>query len=96
MTHLANPQLLQHLQSLYPTQPGSISHAWYIVTAVAFSASNKPDAAAAVFKYVIDNLENSNSSTTEDLHATKLTVARKTREAILQSGLLSGYGRVRL
>ncbi|KAK7688970.1 hypothetical protein QCA50_007661 [Cerrena zonata] len=91
MAHLASPQLLQRLRGLYPTQAGNVSHPWYIVTAVAFSASNKPDAAAAVFKYALEDLETSN--TTENLHATKLTVAKKTREAILQSGLLSGYAR---
>ena len=94
MAHLATPQFLQRLRALYPAQNDTTSHAWYIVTAVAFSASNKPDAAAAVFKYVLNDLEQSNTGATEDLEATKLTVAKKTREAIMQSGLLSGYARV--
>ena len=96
MAHLATPQFLQRLRALYPAQNDTTSHAWYIVTAVAFSASNKPDAAAAVFKYVLNDLEQSNTGATlaEDLEVTKLTVAKKTREAIMQSGLLSGYARV--
>ena len=94
MAHLATLQFLQRLRALYPAQNDTTSHAWYIVTAVAFSASNKPDAAAAVFKYVLNDLEQSNTGATEDLEVTKLTVAKKTREAIMQSGLLSGYARV--
>ena len=94
MAHLATPQFLRRLRALYPAQNDTTSHAWYIVRAVAFSASNKPDAAAAVFKYVLNDLEQSNTGATEDLEATKLTVAKKTRDAIMQSGLLSGYARV--
>ncbi|CAL1703377.1 unnamed protein product [Somion occarium] len=100
MAQLATAQFLQHLRSLYPHQSGSpdtpsaiVGQPWYLIAAVAFSASNKPDATAVVFQYVLNDLEKVEFAAEKDRHAARLAVARRIREAVLQSGLLSGYAR---
>ncbi|EEB97043.1 hypothetical protein MPER_03719, partial [Moniliophthora perniciosa FA553] len=56
---------------------------WYLLAAVAFSAANEPECVPTVFQYALHELEG------ED----RMTLARKTRDAIFKSGLTSGYSK---
>ncbi|KAF5324755.1 hypothetical protein D9611_004187 [Ephemerocybe angulata] len=87
---------LNQLKSFYPasrlasggTNSSAISNPWYIVTAVALSASNKPDGVPRVFEHMLSQeLKDHASDSQED----RLILARKFREAIFKSGLISGY-----
>ena len=98
MADLATPEFLSSLKATYPPEtPGSPPHLWAIVAAVAFGASNVPEAVPAVFTYALQDLIRSQhaSGISKDVaHEEQLLLARKIREAILQSGLLSGMPRV--
>lgn len=60
---------------------------WYIVSAVAFSASNEPQAVPELFKYVL--------AEAGEEHEEKLLLARKFRDALFKAGLTSGYPKVK-
>ncbi|KAI0078148.1 hypothetical protein K474DRAFT_1619887 [Panus rudis PR-1116 ss-1] len=98
MAHLASHSLLRRLKSLYPLDSTAhqtdvqriVYNPWYLVAAVAFNGSNKPDTIPVILQYVLDEL-NDLGDTVQ--HADRLQVARRTREAVFQSGLLCGYAR---
>ena len=100
MADLATPEFLSSLKATYPPEtPNSPPHLWAIVAAVAFGASNVPEAVPAVFTYALQDLIRSQQATGisgDTAHEAQLLLARKIREAILQSGLLSGMPRVRV
>ncbi|KAF5330746.1 hypothetical protein D9619_006063 [Psilocybe cf. subviscida] len=77
--------------SFPPADPSSSSffrNPWYIVAAVAFSASNKPELVPRVFAHALDDLKSlSPAAKPED----EMLLARKMREALFKSGLISGY-----
>lgn len=73
----------------------SASNPWYIIAAVAFSASNRPDAVPHVFQHAIKDLQTEEASGIGSLEEKRL-VARKLRDALFKSGLTSGYPRVRV
>ncbi|KAE9398329.1 hypothetical protein BT96DRAFT_883056 [Gymnopus androsaceus JB14] len=77
--------LLTRLKSIYPTgRSSTLTHnPWYIVSAVAFSASNEPQAVPELFKYVL--------AEAGEEHEEKLLLARKFRDALFKAGLTSGY-----
>ncbi|KAJ3785328.1 AhpD-like protein [Lentinula aff. detonsa] len=83
MAFEANATLLSHLKSIYPSS--SATNPWYIVSAVAFSASNEPQAVPEVFNYVLTEVSGE--------HEQRLLLARKFRDALLKSGLTSGYSK---
>lgn len=97
MADLATKDYLAHLKSLYPQHApksgtnveGILQSPWYLVAAVAFSASNRPEAIPKIFAFVSDELDAA-SATTEQ----KFLVARRFREAIFKAGLLCGFSRV--
>lgn len=97
MADLATKDYLAYLKSLYPQHApksgtnveGILQSPWYLVAAVAFSASNRPEAIPKVFAFVSDELDAA-SATTEQ----RFFVARRFREAIFKAGLLCGYSRV--
>ena len=62
---------------------------WYIVAAVAFSASNRPEGVSEVFQYVLEELPPASQL------ADRRMIAGKLREAIFKSGLISGYPKVK-
>jgi endoribonuclease Dicer len=64
---------------------------WYIVAAVAFSASNKPEAVPQVFAHALEDLKSLSISAKPD---DEKQLARKMREALFKSGLISGYPKV--
>jgi len=85
MATLASPAFLAHLKSLYPVRSGSAQYnPWYIVAAVGFAASNRPEAVPLVFQYAMKDLE-------EGSKDDKLLLVRRFRDALFKSGLSCGY-----
>ena len=68
-----------------------LGNPWYIVAAVAFSASNLPEGVPRTFEHALKDLRalgaNSNQSDEKLL-------AQRIRDAIFKSGLISGYPKV--
>ncbi len=104
MANIATPSFLNSLKAIYPAggpsttaYPGALSNPWVIITAVAFSASNVPEAVPVVFKHALEELKTGQKvqGIADDVALKEqLVLARKIREGVLQSGLLSGFPRV--
>ncbi|KAL5528848.1 hypothetical protein ACEPAG_4822 [Sanghuangporus baumii] len=97
MTDLATSEFLTRIKARYSlTTSGAasnqvdleIDNPWYIITAVVFSASNRPDAIPRVFEFVISEL-GTLSATKDD----KLRLVVRMREALFKAGMISGYSR---
>ncbi|KAH7920912.1 hypothetical protein BV22DRAFT_1039276 [Leucogyrophana mollusca] len=86
MTDIAPTTFLSHLKGLYPEKPSYTQNPWYAVAAIAFSASNRPDAVPLVLQYAFKDLDTL-SAPDEDY----MFVARKIRDAIFKSGMISGF-----
>ena len=86
MAIIATPKFLARIQSLYPApaQQSAIHNPWFIAAAVAFSASNIPEAVPLVFRHAVQDVEAND----------KLLVVRKIKDALFKSGMLSGYPKV--
>ena len=72
-------------------------HDWSNITAVAFSSANIPEAVPAVFQFILNEIILAQEATRipgEKAHEEQLAFARKFREAVFQTGLLSGMPRV--
>ncbi|KAI0700539.1 hypothetical protein C8T65DRAFT_580280 [Cerioporus squamosus] len=96
MAELATPDFLASLRALYPSTSSSDPNLWAVVAAVSFSASNIAEAVPLVFHSALDGLvqaQRQAGTPTEAAHSEQLALARKIREAVLQSGLLSGMPR---
>ena len=66
------------------------------MAAIAYSASNRPEAVPIVFIDALRELRSTQVQEDERVgHEARLHLARRFRDALLQSGLLSGYPRVR-
>lgn len=99
MSDLATKDYLIFLKSLQPEDnlrpsgggcvDGILRNSWYLVAAVAFSASNRPEAIPKVFELVLAELDGASASVEQ-----KLFAARRFREAIFKAGLLCGFSRV--
>ncbi|EDR10888.1 uncharacterized protein LACBIDRAFT_315847 [Laccaria bicolor S238N-H82] len=87
MSAVATSTFLNSVKAFYPTRKGvgTVVNPWYIVAAVAFSASNKPEGVSEVFRYVLQELPLASQL------ADRRMIAGKLREAIFKSGLISGY-----
>ncbi|KAI0032340.1 hypothetical protein K488DRAFT_50091 [Vararia minispora EC-137] len=91
MVDIATPEFLAKLKDLYPAP-----NPWWILVLSAFSTGNRPDAVPLLFQSVLSELERAQEKfnvTGEEAHAEKLTLARKFRDTILKSGMLSGYSK---
>ncbi|KAL1740896.1 AhpD-like protein [Schizophyllum fasciatum] len=74
---------LTSLRDLYPAQTtDGHDHTWAVVAICAFSAANLPEAVPQVFAYAAKE---------ETSHDGRLLLARKARDALFKSGMLSGY-----
>ena len=105
MSELAPVDFMNRLKSLYPlrnTLRGAdavLQNPWYIVSAVAYSSSNRPEGVPIVFQHVLADLKKAQTeqqTSAEAAHKEQLLLARRVREAILKGGLLCGYSRVRV
>ena len=67
----------------------ALRNPWFIVAAVAFSASNRPEAVPCVFKQALQDLKNGSYDKSKEL-----MLAKKLREALFKSGFISGYPKV--
>jgi hypothetical protein len=85
MTDAVTPEFLSHLTALYPASSSGGDNTWAFVAAVAFSASNLPEAVPLVFQHAA-------LSITEDEDS--LLLVRKMKDAMFKSGMLSGYPKV--
>ncbi|PCH38630.1 hypothetical protein WOLCODRAFT_136372 [Wolfiporia cocos MD-104 SS10] len=100
MAALATDSFLSQLKSLYPSTGAAtpdelLSQPWYLVAAVAFSASRKADAVPVVFEFALNELKKAQAGEEpERALAQRIALASKFREALLQSCLLSGVPRV--
>ncbi|KAI0954683.1 hypothetical protein AcW1_006494 [Taiwanofungus camphoratus] len=95
MADLATDEFLNELKALYPARPLStpdavLAQPWYLVAALAFSASHKAEAVPLVFEFVLAELKLAQSPEDAEKAGEQRTLADKIREALLQSGLLSG------
>ncbi|KAI3607731.1 carboxymuconolactone decarboxylase [Moniliophthora roreri] len=79
------PSFLRRMQGIYPpSSSGKVwKNPWYILASVAFSAANEPEGVPIVFQYALQGVEGKD----------RMTLARKTRDAIFKSGLTSGYSK---
>ncbi|KAK0202322.1 AhpD-like protein [Desarmillaria ectypa] len=82
MAHIATREFLARLEALYPKQNEGVVSPWSLVAATAFSSSNQPEAVPEVFKYALEGLKT---------HEERLLLARKLRDALFKSGMLSGF-----
>jgi len=90
MSDIATPEFLSYIKSLYPAKSG-LKNPWFFIAAVAFSASNLPEAAPIIFQHMLKDL--SHQSTGADYDQNSLLLARKMKDAIFKSGILSGYSK---
>lgn len=69
---------------------------WYLVASVAFSASNRPEAVPLIFHFVLNELKLEQAGNVEGDQTLKeqLQLARRSRDCLVQSGLMCGYSRV--
>ncbi|TCD60455.1 hypothetical protein EIP91_010049 [Steccherinum ochraceum] len=96
MAQIASVEYLTQLKLLFPGSRSALNNPWYLVASVAFSASNRPEGVPAVFRYALDELQREQARrASEDVEVLKeqLQLARRSRDCLLQSGLLSGYSR---
>lgn len=105
MSTLATTELLTHLKSLYPLRDVArgtnavLRNPWYIVSAVAYGSSNRPEAVPIVFQHALDDLRQAQAEQQKPAEVARqeqLQLARRMREAILKGGMLCGYSRVNL
>ncbi|TFL01048.1 hypothetical protein BDV98DRAFT_549203 [Pterulicium gracile] len=86
---IATSEYIERLRNKYTfTCDSPEDSSWYIIAAVAFSASNRPEEVAALFTYLVGLPEFQTSETA------RRKIARRLREALFKSGITSGYSRV--
>jgi len=75
------------LRKSFPQAEGlpASQNPWYLVAAVGFSASNRPEAVAQIFTHAIQDVQE---------HDERLKIARKIRDGLLKSAMISGFPRV--
>ncbi|KAI0093789.1 hypothetical protein BDY19DRAFT_918960 [Irpex rosettiformis] len=102
MGTIAPREFLSRLKSLYPLRDalrGSdrvLRNPWYVVTAVAYGSSNRPETVPAVWQDALEDLKRAQTKeqkTGEAAHKEQLLLARRMREGLLKGGLLCGYSR---
>ncbi|KIK45551.1 hypothetical protein CY34DRAFT_801483 [Suillus luteus UH-Slu-Lm8-n1] len=87
MAHIATPDFLNELQSLYPATAKYVDGDWFLAASVAFSSSNCPEAVPRVLRHALDDLDKLSDTSYED----RKLLVRKIKDGIFKSGILSGY-----
>ncbi|TFK46372.1 hypothetical protein OE88DRAFT_1776418 [Heliocybe sulcata] len=100
MAGLASAAFLNGLKSLYPApapvRARTLCNPWYILAAVSFSGSSRPEAVPHVFRHALDELENIHNQENippGEARSENVLLARKLRDSIFKSGLTTGYSR---
>ncbi|KAI9456687.1 hypothetical protein BJY52DRAFT_1275449 [Lactarius psammicola] len=101
MAEITTEAALQRLKSLYPygeitSSLDVVQNPWYIVTIVALTAGNRPEAIPLVFNYVLGDLERAQNEfkvTKDEAQGERLRLARRFRDAIFKCGILAGYSK---
>ncbi|KAI0759516.1 hypothetical protein BC629DRAFT_1584329 [Irpex lacteus] len=102
MSGLASKEFLAGLKALYPLKDalrGSdtvLRNPWYVIAAVAYGSSNRPEAVPVVWQQALEDLKQAQASeqkADEAAHKEQLLLARRMREGLLKGGLLCGYSR---
>ncbi|PPQ76315.1 hypothetical protein CVT24_009140 [Panaeolus cyanescens] len=100
--NLPSSAFLDSLKALFPASSPItrksivLDNPWYIVAAVAYCASNRPEAVPVVWEYAINDVrsapldENLSGDGKDD---SELLLARRFREALFKCGLVCGYPR---
>ena len=102
MTAIATRELLQEIKALYPgsSKASSVSayveQPWYLIAAVSFASSNRPEEVPRVLTYVLDDLDRlrGGEGSDEEFEEARKRVVLRMREAVLKGGLICGYSRV--
>lgn len=101
MAEIATSEFLERMKRLYPrpssdsTVSAYVEDPWFIVTAVSFAASNRPDGVPRVLDHVLRTLTQlRGGETSEEFEGARNRVVLKLREALLKGGLICGYSRV--
>lgn len=97
MAEIANEDFLSELKAQYPPTPldgesapsAYVKNPWYIVAAIAFSASNCPEAVPLLLKYVLGDLDKISASPVD-----RLNVVRRMRDGVFKSGMICGFPKV--
>ncbi|PPQ76316.1 hypothetical protein CVT24_009141, partial [Panaeolus cyanescens] len=97
---------LNTLKGLFPPRPSTspitrksivLNNPWYIVAAVAYSASNRPEAVPMVWEHALKDVRSAPVQVDAEAGNSKdeeLLLARRIREALFKSGLTCGYAKV--
>lgn len=104
MAEVASSEFLEKVKDLYPRPSSSTSSVssyaedpWFIIAAVSFASSNRPEAVPKVLEHVLrdlDKIQEKEQMQEEDFQGKKKRVVLRMREAILKGGLICGYSRV--
>lgn len=87
MAAIAQRSFLARLKALFPPSSASYVHKpWYHVAGAAYAASNRPDGVSAVYRMASNELGGPH-------HPDQLLLARRMREAIVQTGIFCGFAR---
>ena len=89
-TLLVTPSFLSSIQALFPS-PSTERNPWHIIAAVAYCASNRPEAVPEVLKYALEGVDRSGGG-----HDERLRVVREIKDGMFKAGMICGYSRVSL
>ncbi len=74
-----------------------LENPWYIVTAVSFMSTNRPEAVPLLYNYVLEELEHAQTQfnvPAPEASREKLLLIRKVRDAIFKASLIGGVSKV--
>jgi hypothetical protein len=74
-----------------------LANPWWIIVVTSFSTGNRPDCVPLVFQSVLADLQQVQEQLhvpSDKAHAERLALARKFRDILLKSGMVSGYSKV--
>ena len=100
MAETATIEFLTRLKNTYPSSGSpspfaqsssnaDFANPWFIVAAIAYGASNRPEAVPIIYKFILNDLDSEGA----DIE-TKRRVTTALRDAIYKAGIISGYSRV--
>ncbi|KAF9057142.1 hypothetical protein BJ165DRAFT_1418664 [Panaeolus papilionaceus] len=97
------PAFLNTIKALWPQRASSapttrksvvLNNPWYIVAAVTYSASNRPEAVPRVWEHALQDVRAVPADEGTGGGGEEFLLARRIREALFKSGLTCGYSKV--